>query len=56
MLVEAYKLSHESFKRVIYISAGLTSFKEEKQMSAMHGGEKPTGRALPAETLNHHLL
>lgn len=40
MPAEAYKLSHESINRVIYNSAGLTSFKEEKQMSAMHGSDK----------------
>lgn len=56
MPAEAYKLSHESFNRVIYNSARLTSFKEEKQMAAMHGNEKPTGRALSAQTLSHHLL
>ena len=55
MPAEAYKLSHESFNRVIYNFTGLISFKEEKEMSAMHG-ENSTGRVLPAETLKHHLL
>lgn len=40
---EAYK-RHEFFNRVIYKSAGLTSFKKEKEMSAMRGRETPAGR------------